>query len=110
MALVRLSAIVSVLGLVVYVAALSPRLGEQTTTSTAGGPLAQSATSVTEPATTASTTIPAATPAPTTAIAPTTIPVAHYHIMISATYTHVGIGVVVGADGRMWTTHLFAGL
>jgi uncharacterized protein YkwD len=32
----------------------------------------------------------------------------HYQIMIDPAYTHVGIGVVVGADGRMWTAHDFA--
>ena len=33
----------------------------------------------------------------------------HYRNLANGNYTLVGIGVAVGADGRIWTSHVFAG-
>ena len=33
----------------------------------------------------------------------------HYRNMVGASFTSLGVGVVVGADGRIWVGHVFAG-
>ena len=33
----------------------------------------------------------------------------HYANMTNTSFTHVGIGVFVEEDGRIWTTHVFGG-
>ena len=33
----------------------------------------------------------------------------HYRNMVGASFTSLGVGVVIGADGRIWVGHVFAG-
>jgi uncharacterized protein YkwD len=33
----------------------------------------------------------------------------HYANMTNGSFTHLGVGVWVAADGRIWTTHVFGG-
>ena len=34
---------------------------------------------------------------------------AHYENIMNGSFSAVGIGVVQGADGTLWTSHVFAG-
>ena len=33
----------------------------------------------------------------------------HYANMVGARFSHVGVGVVAGSDGRLWVAQVFAG-
>jgi len=33
----------------------------------------------------------------------------HYNNMVNPAFTHLGVGVWVDADGKIWTTHVFGG-